>query len=451
MKPSTGPSALPGLALRIGMLEGRTVTSERIIRQPRRVTVGQSTRNDVTLPTDALPKSYTLFELRGDKLGVWLADGMDGRISPDGTAVQTLDELRLAAREGDGVRAFVPLGKRARGKIRIGVDAALLFQIVPAPARVKPPLPAALRGTVRQRLDLALGAFLAVSLSAHLGFAGYVRSLPAPPPPRIDEVPDRFVRLIVPKPPARPKREDPPKRPEAEREAARKAARKREPPPPPRIADPETARKLAEVRREHTREQVAKTGLLKILGAQGGQGALDDLVGKGAPATDQDRAFAGLGGVTDPSAAGTIRATERAATGRSVAADPMRGGGVKEGSPAATAKAEREVRGVAKQEAASVDGELDQAQVMAEIRKRNGNIRRCYEKGLKRNGRLHGKLTVRFQITGAGTVTQVSLPEDDIGDPEVAACVTGAVRTWRFPAGGASATVEVPFVFSSSQ
>ncbi len=439
-----GPS---GLALRIGLLEGRTVTSERILRRPTRVTVGQSTRNDLTLPTDALPKSYTLFELRGDQLGVWLADGMDGRVSPDGTAVHTLDELRLAAREGDGVRAFVPLGKRARGKIRIGVDAALLFQIVQAPARLSPPLPAAVRGTLLQKLDLALAAFLAVSLSAHLGFAGYVGSLPAPLPPRVDEVPDRFVRLIVPKPPQKPRREEP-RRPDAE--AAKKATRKREQPIPLRFPDPASTRKLSEVRKEHLREQVAKTGLLKILGAQGGQGALDDLVGKGAPATDQDRAFAGLGGVTDPSAAGPLRNPERASTGRSISADPMRGGGVKEAGTA-TAKTEREVRGVAKQEVASVEGELDQAQVMAEIRKRNGAIRRCYEKGLKKNPTLHGKLTVRFQITGAGTVAQVTLPEDDIGDPEVAACVTGAVRTWRFPAGGASATVEVPFVFSSSQ
>ncbi len=449
----TSPASKPAPgnpALRIGLLEARTVTLERILRQPTRVTVGQSRRNDITLPSDALPKTYTLFEVRGDKLGVWLADGMDGRVAPDGTTVHTLDELRLAAREGDGVRAFVPLGKRARGKIRIGVDSALLFQVVQASARVSPPLPPALRGTFLQKLDLALAAFLAVSLSAHLVFAGYVRSLPAPPPPRVDDVPDRFVRLIVPKPPAKPKREEPTKRPDVDREAAKKAAKKRETPPPPRVTDPETARKLAEVRKEHMREQVAKTGLLKILGAQGGQGALDDLVGKGAPATDQDRAFAGLGGVTDPSAAGGIRAAERAHTGKSISADPIRGGGVKEAG-ATTAKSEREVRGVAKQEAASVDGELDQAQVMAEIRKRNGTIRRCYEKGLKRNGTLHGKLTVRFQITGSGTVTQVSLPEDDIGDPEVASCVTGAVRTWRFPAGGASATVEVPFVFSSSQ
>lgn len=446
----------PGLALRIGLLRGRQLVEERILERPTRVTIGQSRKNDICLLTDAVPRSFTLFETQEDAFGIWLADSMDGRLSFGGDEVLSFAQaLRSDRAKARGELRFIPLGPQARGKIQIGTDLAVLFQFVSAPpAQARPQLPPSLRVPFVQKLDVALLVILLISLSAHLGFAGYVSSLPPPKPPSPEDVPDRFVRMIVPQ---RPKRAEPKKDKKApEKTADKKAAQRPVPRPrelalPRRDLDPDTARRLNDERKTRMRDEVSRTGLLKILGAKGEQGgAIQNLIGKGAPASDQDRAFEGISGVADGTS--KLRTVDRAreGAGRAASIADLRGGGVKDAGTGVV-KGERELSGVARQERANFDGELDQGQVLAEIRKRNGAIRRCYERGLKRNPALKGKVTLRFVITLAGTVSQVSLPEDDIGDPEVAGCITSAVRLWRFPPpSGGPATVEVPFVFSPS-
>jgi hypothetical protein len=62
-------------------------------------------------------------------------------------------------------------------------------------------------------------------------------------------------------------------------------------------------------------------------------------------------------------------------------------------------------------------------------------IRRCYERGLKRDPELSGELSLRLSIDRAGKVEQVGLDEDSLGDATVAACIATAVQRWSFPAG----------------
>jgi hypothetical protein len=77
-------------------------------------------------------------------------------------------------------------------------------------------------------------------------------------------------------------------------------------------------------------------------------------------------------------------------------------------------------------------------------------IAACYERALKSNPALAGKLVVRFSIASAGTVVAVAVDEDTLGAPDVAGCVRGLIARWRFPPPTA-APVEVsfPFVFQA--
>jgi TonB family protein len=113
---------------------------------------------------------------------------------------------------------------------------------------------------------------------------------------------------------------------------------------------------------------------------------------------------------------------------------------------------EKRVRGVVKSAAPSVDGPFDPSLVSKEVRTRIGAIKACYERALKRNPNLSGRVKIRWTITTAGTVTDVEIEEDTVGDAEVASCLKGLVRRWRFvaPSGGSVAVV-YPFIFEPAK
>jgi hypothetical protein len=130
----------------------------------------------------------------------------------------------------------------------------------------------------------------------------------------------------------------------------------------------------------------------------------------------------------------------------------LRGGGSIAGGGTGAAATEKKVSGVVKSEAPAVDGELDPAMVAKEVRSRLGAIKACYERALKRNPNLSGKVVIHWTITQAGTVSGVDVEQDTLGDAEVASCIKSLVARWRFPApSGGSVDVSFPFVFQSSQ
>ena len=62
------------------------------------------------------------------------------------------------------------------------------------------------------------------------------------------------------------------------------------------------------------------------------------------------------------------------------------------------------------------------------------DIKACYERALKRNPNLSGKVVIHWTITQAGTVSGVDVEQDTLGDAEVASCIKSLVARWRFPA-----------------
>jgi hypothetical protein len=94
------------------------------------------------------------------------------------------------------------------------------------------------------------------------------------------------------------------------------------------------------------------------------------------------------------------------------------------------------------------DGKVDAAAIAREIRGRRKAIAACYERALKQQPTLAGKLVVRFSLAPAGTVSAVDIDEDTLGAPDVAACIRGVVLHWRFPAlTDGAAELTFPFVF----
>ena len=97
-------------------------------------------------------------------------------------------------------------------------------------------------------------------------------------------------------------------------------------------------------------------------------------------------------------------------------------------------------------------GDLNPKEASAIVMRGAPALQQCYERALKRNPNLSGKVVIHWTITQAGTVSGVDVEQDTLGDAEVASCIKSLVARWRFPApSGGSVEVSFPFVFQSSQ
>ncbi len=99
-------------------------------------------------------------------------------------------------------------------------------------------------------------------------------------------------------------------------------------------------------------------------------------------------------------------------------------------------------------QAPSVEGGIS-ADVIRRVVLRNlGQVNHCYEQGLETNPALTGRVSVRFVITGGGSVLAASVAEDNLGAPAVAQCIASAVHRWTFPVPDASGPITVTYPFS---
>lgn len=105
-----------------------------------------------------------------------------------------------------------------------------------------------------------------------------------------------------------------------------------------------------------------------------------------------------------------------------------------------------QVRRDRSKEARVGDRELSSASVAKAIKQQIPRVRACYERALKKESDLEGRLTVAWSVEPAGTVTDVQIVQDRVGSEWLNNCVTKAVRRWSFPASANGASVEYPVV-----
>jgi hypothetical protein len=451
------PDAIGGpKILRIGIIQNGKIVEERLVRKRESVTIGQSTRNTFVVPaSNALPRTFTIFELTPAGYAINFSDMMDGRVSL-GDQVVALPALRQGKAQKKGELWHLLLPDRSRGKVVIG-DVTVLFQFVtPPPVQPRPQLPPSVRSSLMQNLDWMLVAVVAASFIMHFGFVIYLRNIDWPRKPDIEEIPDRFVQMIVPKKIEEPKpvvaqKED--EKAEEKKEAKKdKGESKPKAVKPPR--EPEAEARAAAERRARLAADVQKMGVLKILGAKGENGSVADLVKGGDVSGDADKVFAQVGGV---GVAGAGAGGLRSAKGAGGTGSLRGGGSLRASGPGEVGTGERggerAVKAVVKDSAPTdVDGSLDPSIIAKEIRSRLGAIKACYEAGLKRNPNIGGKVQLRFEISSVGKVTSAEIENDTMHDEEVASCITSRVKTWRFPApAGGSVQFSYPFIFQASK
>ncbi len=396
-------------SLRVALICGNRIVDDRVFSPGARVTVGQSASDTFIVPSEAAPKSRTVFH--GDKRG-WrldVATDCTGEISTDqGSAPLTVGSLTL--------------DERSRGRVRLG-EVALLFQFVdPAPRAPLAELPRALRGTLLGQIDRAFLIVLAVSLGAHFAGASWLVLQPTPEEPEfsMEEAPvDRFARQVLPV-----------ARPASSTEAPKTTAPKSEPQVAavPKAAPAPSAahRSAAEVN-----AQLKKAGLLAVIGAPGPGGAIADVLGERSGVGEVALALADASTVK-LAAAGEVAGRKGSDTGQATTIGTLVTGPSHEVTLADVG--EVKVAGRVNVEPIRVDTpEFTREDLAKWVRGRTQSIQSCYERELKRNQTLRGRVVLHFAINHRGRVQDVTFDEDTLASRGVTDCIAGIVSHWVLP------------------
>ncbi len=435
--------------LRIGVILGDKIVEERLIRDRGPVSIGQSAKNTFSVPTPELPRSWPLFQLHGGRYVLHVADTMDGRIS-DGGQVLTLAQLKQTGRatrvgQAPTKSAWVmPLTDASRGKIVIG-EMTLLFQFVQAPPlQPRPQLPHSVKGSFTDRIDPYLAVVLSISLAVHLVvfcyFKFFVKDTTPPPP---DVIPDQFARVVMtrPKPPTPPKEPDKPgMTTEGEKKEDKKPEKKGE-------DKPKVAEKPASP--GDIKEKVESTAVIRTLNQLAAKGKNGTAI-----ATSDKEAWGDLdkglkkvgqeGGVqiaTTTTGGPRTTGTGEVASGKEIGVTGPEG-------PGSTGREKVEEQIKTRTEAGKLEGEgeagLDPNVVATTIgRLYKAKVNGCYQRALKTNPNLGGRVDIAFTVGVAGNVIKASVSGFD---SSVDQCIEQEVRRWRFTKPESAAEFEIPFI-----
>lgn len=445
--------------LRIGVIRAGKIIEEKLIRKRTSVSVGTGTRNTIILPGADAPKSFDIFEMRGSDYYLAFTDKMTGRISVGDKAA----DLQALKGQGQvrksGSTYYLKLSAASRGRVGIG-DFILLFQFVkPPPEPVRPQLPQVVRGYWVHNIDWPYTSTFSITMACMLVIWIWAGNTVVPAEEMtMKNIPDRFARMIMPdKEMAKPQDNKNGTGGESVEKPKKKKAKKTEAKEAGDGAGNSKEAKAASaaVRRARMEKKVAGRGLLKVIGVRGGGisagGAVADVFGDGSIEGSGDGAFDGVGGLDIATAAG--QRGQRGMGGAEAASiGDMGTRGVVGGAGSGTRK-KAEARVVARVTSAALEDfdsdSRSQQDIVRKIRQRLGGIKHCYEKRLKRDPNLKGKIVIRFVIHPGGKVIEVEIIENTTGDNELAACIAGRVRSIRFPsAQGGETSVTYPFILA---
>lgn len=88
------------------------------------------------------------------------------------------------------------------------------------------------------------------------------------------------------------------------------------------------------------------------------------------------------------------------------------------------------------------------AEGQSALRAKGGQARGCYNRALRQDATLSGKMTLAVRISPSGSVCSASVVEDTLQDAAVSTCVTQMFRSGKFPPPqGGCAEVNVPLNF----
>ncbi len=437
--------------LRACVVEQGRILEERRLGAGESLTIGSGPKNTFILgeplgTDDAETKSYALIAQRNGSYELVLEGKMTTKLAVEGRELD-LDGLRAAGLlRTEGTSQRVRLSEESRGKVHLGPYTVIFHFAPPVGAQAAPPLPPELRANYLKNLDRFFAATLAATSVVALLLIIWFYRQPQQGEVTFETMDDRWAKLIVPDyVPEKPRADEKPK-------GDQPLPKKDEPKDRTAKADKvDDAPQTKASRSEAIRKSIEGRGVLAILGTRGSgaSGAVADVFGDSSINSDLDRAFEGISGVNV--ASGTGRTSRGEGTGGAGSAASI-GGIATSGGGQVGLGGKKEARVAAvKAEAPEVDGSLDGDAIAKVVRARLRSIQDCYEKELKRDASLTGKIEIEFTIGAGGEVEDARVSSNKMGSAAVGDCIVSRVRRWRFPQpDGGRVTVNYPFIFTPS-
>jgi hypothetical protein len=98
----------------------------------------------------------------------------------------------------------------------------------------------------------------------------------------------------------------------------------------------------------------------------------------------------------------------------------------------------------------SGEGKLETQEVQRVMRAHLGELQYCYEKQLRRDPTLHGKIVVRWTVDERGRVVDAKDRGSTVKSPDAIQCVLSKIRRWRHPKPrGGFVIVDHAFIFNT--
>jgi len=448
----SAPSKSGQKVLRLVAVVDEKVSEDLHQTKAEGVSVGTSHNADVVVFGKNAPPKHQLFDVRQGAYFLDLPPQARGKVRVGKKAVSV---KKLRARYGKGNTCRIKLDARAKGKLRIG-QTTLVFQFgKPKPIPPKLPFPAIFKASV----FAMVGALFVYSQLAAAGILGpfFVWANFAEIPEKDEmDIEERFLVAVGRKPAEDKKDEEPEEEEEMDDELAEEDEDLVEVKDKPK---PDVTKKLSEKPQKFSKaavKQARSVGVARVLGTYGGDGPgtvfdviqstenrLGDLAAAGMTTTVEangplgDLAPIGGDGID---LHGQLTQTKGFDTGDGPAVDA----GVK--------KRERKIKGRAKAKGTSAAGGGDKKAIKATIKHRTSALQHCYNKALRTQPDLSGKMSFAIVINVMGSVTSVVVEEDTLGNAGVKACTKAKIKGWRFPMNGAEEGADVSFsvVFSGS-
>lgn len=323
------------------------------------------------------------------------------------------------------------------------------------------------RGPLWGKTDLRFLLIALLSLCLHLVVSYTLAGIEVEEPePQLQEIPERFAKLIVDKP--IPKKE---KAAVTGEEGATKAEEDAEatedvqnlPPEKKKAKKRAAAKKAVAARAAKVEKKIRTVGVLGMLTGAGttakGPGVVDVLgaVGKKRERSgDLDKALESISGLQRASDATVVK--KKLVKSKDVAVDHTESIDdlvASIGNAQSSSLAKKGTFVVRRPEsiegAASSHAKRDDKAVGRVVRSHKMSIRMSYERYLKRDPSLAGKITVRFTIAANGRVSRVEILENTTGSEALERDIRRKVRMWRFESiTEGDVTVTYPFIFRPS-
>ncbi|OGJ86941.1 MAG: hypothetical protein A2350_02275 [Candidatus Raymondbacteria bacterium RifOxyB12_full_50_8] len=302
-------------------------------------------------------------------------------------------------------------------------------------------------------------AIIAASFLIHIIFAVIMMrtDITMLKPPTVEELPQRLIKIIM----------DKPKKPEVK--VAEKAAAKEEALAPEVKAEKKEQEK--QVRRQEGQKNVAAkaqrvqqqmrtTGMLALLAGKGptrsrSRAVVDVLGGQGVQTADLDDALKNVTGLRKAGNASDMEmklSTKVVSTKENISiADMVKG--LDGGSMKSLEKlGSIEIAKPKTVGQASSSSLRDDKSISDVVKKNMKSVTLAYNRALKANPSLGGKIVVKFTIQPDGSVTDVEIAQSTMNDSSFEQDVLRRVKNWTFPAiaeSEGSVTVNFPFIFQS--